>query len=252
MTFDHPAPQHRPQLLALWKTAFGDFDGFWETFLSTACRPDRCYCALDGETVTAALYVFDCTQGQQKLAYLYAVATHPDYRNQGFCRRLLDFTHSRLAQSGYAAALLVPETVPLRQMYQSLGYQNATSVTEFTCTAADRSIPLRAIGPREYAALRRSFLPWGGVLQEGENLAFLATQAQFYAGEDFLLTAWQEGTTLHAPELLGDPAVAPGILQSLHCTQGHFRTPGASKPFAMYHPLTETAVPPAYFGLAYD
>lgn len=252
MTFDHPAPMQYPQLLALWKTVFGDHGGFWEMFLETAFLPDHCRCIVERGELTAAMYWFDCRCEGLKTAYLYAVVTHPEHRGKGLCRKLLADVHSCLQKNGYAAAMLVPETESLRQMYRRLGYEDCTGVSEFSCTASDSPISLRAIGPEEYTMLRRELLPAGGVLQEGCNIRFLAEQAQFYTGTQLLMAAWREEDTLHCMELLGDPANAPGILRALNCTQGHFRTPGTDKPFAMFHPLTETAPKPVYFGFAFD
>lgn len=252
MRINKPAAEQVPQLLVLWKAAFGDWDGFWELFLSTAFHPDRCRCITEDGSVTASLCWFNCRLEGRKLAYVYAVVTHPEHRNRGLCRKLLADTQALLAGLGYAAVLLVPESESLRQMYEKLGYRTCTTVTEFSCPAADRSLSLRAIGPAEYAALRRRFLPLGGVVQEGENLSFLAAQAQFFAGKDFLLAAYQEGATLHGMELLGNQNAASGITAALDCQEGRFRCPGDGKEFAMWLPLTGDAVAPKYFGFAFD
>lgn len=252
MTFDPPTGKQIPQLLTLWKEVFGEYNGFWEMFLETAFSEARCRCITENGQILASLCWFDCGLGDQKIAYLYAVVTHPGHRGKGLCRRLLADTHRHLSANGYAAALLVPAEQPLRAMYRKLGYRECTAVREFTCTAEAPPVPLRAIGPGEYASLRRGFLPRGSVLQEGENLAFLSCQAQFYTGEDILLAAWQEENTLHVIELLGDRAAAPGIVTTLSCQIGHFRTPGSEIPFAMYHPLTEDVPAPRYFGFAFD
>lgn len=252
MKIDHPAKLQIPQLLGLWKSVFGDHGGFWEMFLETAFVPEHCRCITENGQVTAALYWFDVCCHGQKLAYVYAVVTHPEHRNQGLCRKLLDDTHAHLAQQGYSSVLLVPEKPPLRQMYEKLGYRNCTTVSEFSCNAGDSPVSLRAIGPLEYAQLRREFLPAGGVIQKRENLDFLAAQAQFFTGEDFLLAAYVDGDTLHSMELLGPREAAPGIVRALGCMKGNFRTPGKEKPFAMFHPLTEDAAIPEYFGFAFD
>lgn len=252
MTFEHPAPGHTAQLLPLWKTAFGEHEGFWELFLETAFSPERCRCILVDDTVAASLCWFDCFANGQKLAYLYAVVTHPGFRNRGLCRLLLQDVHEQLKETGYTSAILVPAEAGLRNMYEKLGYQTCTWVTEFSCTAGENPVSLRAIGPGEYAALRREFLPEGSVLQEGENLTFLARQAQFYTGTGVLMAAYTNAGTLTAMELLGNTGAAPDITAALGCRQGQFRIPGQEKPFAMFYPLKKEAVRPAYFGFAFD
>ena len=239
-------------LLALWKGVFGDHDGFWELFLRTAFLPDHCRCLHREGRLAAALYWFDVSCRGQKLAYLYAVATHPDFRHQGLCHALMADTEARLAEMGYAGALLVPENPALVSFYGDMGYKSATSVTEFVCRMGAEAASLRAVGPSEYARLRRKFLPEGGVIQEGKSLRFLAEQAEFFAGEDVLLAAYREEETLHCLELLGGRERAPEVLKALGCEKGCFRAPGAEKPFAMFKSLQKNVIPPEYFGFAFD
>lgn len=250
MRIDHPAPRHMPQLRRLWQEAFGDTDAFLDSFYRTAYAPDRCLCVLEEDRVSAVLYWIDCAQAEQKLAYIYAVATRRDFRGRGLCRTLMARTHDLLRARGYAGAVLVPQQESLRQMYAGMGYKNAGGMDEFSCAAA-APVPLRAVGPAEFAELRRRLLPDGAVVQEGEGLAFLAQQLLFYAGENFLLAAYAEKGKLFCPELLGPREKAPGILAALGCHEGHFRTPGDT-PFAMFHPLADDAKPPEYFGFAFD
>lgn len=252
MRIDQPADTQIPGLLTMWKTAFGDHDGFWEMFLATAFDPNHCRCITSDGQAVAALFWFDCLCGGQKLAYIYAVVTRPDHRGKGLCRMLLEDVHAHLRQTGYAAAMLVPEKEGLREMYRKLGYTDCTTVSEFSCCAGNSPIPLRAIDPEEYGRLRRRFLPEGGVIQEGRNLVFLAQQARFYSGEDLLLAAYLDGDILKGMELLGNRDAAPGIVASLGCSTGHFRIPGKEKPFAMFYPLDQDALAPKYFGFAFD
>lgn len=252
MIFDHPTHGQLPQLLALWKEAFGEHNGFWELFLETAFLPDHCRCIVADGQIAASLCWMDCTCQGQPMAYVYAVVTHPVFRGRGLCRKLLEEVHGLLKTSGYAAALLVPDGDTLRQMYRKLGYADATCVSEFTVAAGASPVPLQAIGPELYGRLRREFLPEGSVQQEGRGMDFLARQAQFYLGPQVLLAAYWEDGVLYGMELLGDKTKAPGIVTALDCKKGHFRTPGPDTPFAMAYPLTQDAKMPRYFGFAFD
>ena len=252
MWIDYPASGHIPQLRQLWKIAFGDEDAFLDLFFRHAFAIDRCRCILTEDRIAAVLYWFDCSLENRKIAYIYAVATHPDFRNQGLCRKLMADTHQILADRGYAGAVLVPQKESLRQMYAGMGYRDCGGLNRFACAAENRQLPVRTIGAEEFTALRRSLLPADGVVQEGENISFLASQLQFYAGPDFLLTAYAEEDTLHGIELLGDISVASGIPAALGFSRGTFRTPGTQLPFAMFHPLADSCPVPGYFGFAFD
>ncbi len=240
------------ELKALYEQVFGPWEGFWDLFLKQGYREENCLTSREGNALAAALCWLDCSCRGERIAYLYAVATHPDFRGRGHCRTLMEKARQVLTARGYAGAVLVPENEGLRQMYGKLGYKTCTSVSEFTCLAGESAVPLRTVTEGEYAALRRRLLPAGAVLQEGENLAFLAAQAELLAGDTLLLAAWRQGGTLHAMELLGDREAAPGILRALGCETGHFRGPGEDQPFAMFLPLKEGIRAPSYFGFAFD
>ena len=252
MRIDCPSQHHIPALRRLWQEAFGDTDVFLDSFFRTAFSPDRCRCVLDGDSVAAVLYWFDCRVKEQKLAYIYAVVTNPAFRNRGLCRSLMADTHALLTRRGYSGTVLVPQKESLRAMYAGMGYENIGGLQELRCAAGGAGFALRAIGPAEFAALRRNLLPDLSVVQEGENLLFLSEQAQFYTGQNFLLAAYGEKETLHGIELLGDCAAAPGILKTLGYSWGQFRMPGKERPFAMFHSLTDGAEKPEYFGFAFD
>lgn len=248
MTIDFPTEAQLPQLRRLWQAAFGDSDAFLDGFYATGYHPRRCRCVMLDGRVVAGLYWFDAQCDGQPVAYLYAVATDPDYRHRGLCRALLKDTHRLLTASGYAAALLVPDGDGLRQMYAGFGYRNWGGKHEWHCSAGNAALPLRRLAPAEYADLRRQFLPPGGVIQEGSALAYLATFAQFFAGENCLFAAGYREDTLHVMEFLGDAAAAPGILRQLGCTSGTFFSPGDA-PFAMCLPLRHPFPSTGYFGL---
>lgn len=237
------------ELRRLWQQAFGDSDAFLDGFFSAAYSPDRCrYLVADGR-VQAMLYWFDCMLDSKKYAYLYAIATDENCRNQGLCRRLMAATHDHLRSLGYAGALLVPGSRELFRFYEKLGYTTACHVEEFTATAGE-PISLHPVDTAQYAALRQQLLPDGGLIQDDTTLSFLAQFAKFYAGDGFVLAVTAEDGKAHVHELLGQ-ADAPGIVAALGCSEGHFRTPGKSKPFAMFYPLNSTTAP-RYLGLALD
>lgn len=253
MRIDIPSPDNIPGLRALWHEAFGDTDEFLDIFFATAFSPRRCRCITDGRDVVAALYIFDCEYDHRRIAYIYAVATAASHRGRGLCRTLMDETHRQLKDLGYAGCILVPGSEGLFGLYRKIGYTVCSRIGSLETAADSTPINIRTISQDEYAALRRHYLPRGGVIQENENLAFLASQASFYAGDDFVLAVQKRKDTLYSPELLGNIDRAPGIVRALGCSRGKFRIPGESEPFAMYLPLCDKNInAPSYFGIAFD
>lgn len=250
MKINHPCDKQIPGLRRLWKQAFGDSDEYLDLFFGTAFSPDRSLCAVEGETVAAAMYWLDSECCGKRIAYLYAVATDENFRGRGLCRQLTEEAHRILQARGYSGAVLVPAEPGLFIMYGKMGYRNCASVVEWQ-VCADRPITLTALSKEEYAARRRERLPEGAVIQEGKTLDLLAGMAEFYSGEGVLLTAIRAGDSLWVPELLGDKSKAPGITAALGAKAGKFRGPGADKDFAMYHGFDGSPAP-TYLGFALD
>lgn len=253
MIIEAPRQKDIPALCALWKRVFGDTDAFLETFFTTAFSSDRALLARIDKEIVGMLYWFNCEYNEQKIAYLYAVATHEAYRGRGICHALMDATHQLLRERNYVGVILVPAEAHLFDFYKKQGYEICTHISHLHTNAAEESVALQSVDATTYAALRRAFLPHGGVVQEDENLAFLQKEATFYSGEGFLLTATKGEKTLVGIELLGDTSLAAHITTALGCTKGRFRIPGEEQPFAMYLSLTPTPLPPpTYFGFAFD
>ena len=236
----------RDALRTLWTECFGNEENWIDVFFQTAFDPTHVCCLTrQGQLATALCWMDTYCQGRP-LAYLYAIATDPEHRRQGLCRELMGKTHDLLARQGYAGAILVPGDEGLRQMYGKMNYVNFGGIRRF-CAEAGEPIPIRRLSPEEYAALRREYLPAGGVMQENGAMEFLASAAELYVGADFLLAmAGDVGL-----ELLGNAHGASGILGALGLERGSFRTPGG-EPFAMFRSLTGEDWLPGYFGLAFE
>lgn len=257
MRIDKPNRQQEKQLRNLWKATFGDSEAFLDDFFQTAYAPDKVRCVLEEDKVIAALYWLDCSYQEEKIAYIYAVATDENYRGQGIGSKLLENTHEHLRGLGYAGTILVPAGEKLFDFYAKRGYQTTCYIDEFVCEGAvGGSLSIRECDKDTYAKLRRNFLSEDAVVQEGKNLDFLETQAKFYTDENFLMACSVDEKTkeLTGIELLGDTTVAPFIVEELGCKKGIFRIPGNKKAFAMYHALQTENVSklPRYFGFAYD
>lgn len=253
MNIDAPRLEQAEELRALWKEAFGDPDAYLDAFYGAVSWQSHCRCITLEDQLAAALYWFDCCHEGEKIAYIYAVATAKAFRGRGLCHALMEDTFAHLASLGYQGAVLVPQGDSLFRFYETMGYRICSYVRTFRCAMGEESVPVHKATREEYARLRRALLPEGGVIQQGENLTFLEIQLSLYAGEGFVLTGREEDGIFYAMELLGDSEKAPGILKTLGCREGVFRTSGDEKPFAMYRPFAgSTLAAPKYFGLPFD
>lgn len=238
------------ELRSLWKKAFGDTEAFMDDFFRIAYDKSRCrYIRRDCKTV-CALYWFDVDCNCRKMAYLYGVATDPEYRGQGLASYLIEKTCKELAEKHYSGVILVPGEQRLVEFYKRLGFYPCTALEEFACVPEGHAL-LRPVDREEYALLRRQMLPYRGVEQEGAFLELLESQYGLFAGDNFLFCAVVNGERAFIPEFLGDKSKLPGAVGALGVKTAHVRTPGDQRIFSMYRPLDESA-PPLYFGLAMD
>ena len=235
-------------LKALWQLVFQEPMEAIDAFFATGFSPDRCRYLTQNDVPVSALYWLDCDYEGGKLAYIYAVATHPDYRGKGLASQLLEETHTHLKALGYAGTVLKPAK-GLFPFYERLGYVTSGYIRRFTVVQSDSPIPLKSLSQVEYGLLRRSFLPSGAVRQEGETLDFLQTFARFYAAEDAMICIAQQEPVFF--EYLGNPHSAPGILAALHIKSAEIPTPGNEIPFTMFHPLNCTKIP-GYLGITLE
>ena len=252
MKFNCPTMEKIPALWALWQEAFGDEDEYLEIFFSKAFSPQRCmFLEDDLGKAAAALYWFDCELEGQKLAYIFGVAVANAHRNKGLCRALMGATLEHLCHEGYQSAVLVPAKPSLYAMYEKLGYQKFGGVCEKEYVASDVAEPIREIDDEEYQRLRAKYLPAGGVVQKGENIAFLSARTHLYAGEDFVFS-FVPGMGEFVVELLGNQEKAAGIVRALGREKLMIRSPGKDRDFAVFQSLNEGALVPSYFGIPFD
>lgn len=253
MTTEIRAPKmdELADLGALWRVAFGDADEDVLRFFDTAFSPDRARCLYCEGELAAMLYWFDTEANGTKIAYLYAIATAPKFRRRGFCSSLLRDTHAHLFSLGYGGAALVPACPALFDFYSTLGYRTLCEIREGHCLASsDEATVLRRLSVSEYARLRRSYLPRGGLIQEGACLLYLASFAELYEGDGLLVALSKNNDTVRIHELLGSDSAA-AVAYALASESAFFRAPGAGKPFAMYLAFDDTPAP-TYLGLALD
>lgn len=235
-------------LKSLWQLVFQDPLEAIDAFFATGFSPNRCRYLIQNDTLVSALYWLDCEYEGGKLAYIYAVATHPDHRGKGLASRLLAETHEQLKDMGYAGAVLKPAK-GLFPFYARLGYVTSGYIRRFTAKQSNSPILLKSLSKEEYSLLRQSFLPPNAVRQEGETLDFLHTFARFYAVEDALFCVAQQEPVFF--EYLGNPHSAPGILAALDIESAEIPTPGDEIPFTMFHPLNCTKIP-GYLGITLE
>lgn len=261
MTAGFARPEDVPALKRLWQTCFGDDPAYIGLYYDHF--PPQSVAVLRREEEILSMTVcFDVTYisadgDEHPGAYLYAVATAPDARGQGCCRRLLRWTETALKSRGCRFTCLRPATSALQTMYAKLGYAPA-----FTCrqwrvqaeTAAD--VRLRAVDAARYFQLRELFLQAEFLSWPQKTVAHAGSLGRLLELESprGLACAAVEQTP-DGPvvkEFLGEEDCLPALAAELGGKPLLVRAPGAQTPFAMAKTLCPMPRPEGWLGFAFD
>ena len=244
-------PGRLEPMMMLWQEAFGDEEPFIRQFFTRAYAPERCRIALCQGELAGMLFWFDCTSGDQKMAYIYGVATRRQFQGRGIATDLLQNTQEHLRQRGYSAVLLVAASESLIRFYEARGYRMVSRVDQGQTDARGSAFAQR-IGAEAYMDLRQGYLPKGGLVQTGENTRFLDGLADCYRAEDFLAAVSRQEPE-RCLEFLGNRERIAGFAGFLGQEKLRWRAPGNSVPFAMGLRLDENAwAEQVYLGFAFD
>jgi ribosomal protein S18 acetylase RimI-like enzyme len=125
MKIEHPLPNDVTALRQLWQDAFGDTDSYLALFISTAFQQDHCLCIREDGRLRAAAYWIDCEVSHRKAAYIYAVATQPEYRGRGIASNLLKEALQLVEQScKFDCVALIPSSTESKRLYERLGFED--------------------------------------------------------------------------------------------------------------------------------
>lgn len=161
------SPADIPAQRELWALAFGDPDTYIDNFYRTYYRPERVLVLEEAGAVRAMTAWFDTTfvlpdQGEYRAAYLYAVATHPDWRGRGLAGQLLAGADDYFRSVGIPAVTTVPARPDLHKFFGANGFHECFQLSQRTVTPgelpAGGAPSLGPASPEEYRTLREGLL----------------------------------------------------------------------------------------------
>lgn len=116
----------KEQVKALWKLCFEDTEEFVDLYFRMRYTDRINHVIEEGGKVIAALQTipYPMTYGGELLpvSYISGACTHPDYRNQGSMRKLLQQVHCRMFDEGICFSTLIPAEEWLKAYYARSGY----------------------------------------------------------------------------------------------------------------------------------
>lgn len=241
--------QDLPALTQLWTQCFGDPPAVVRHFFDTLWTHIRVYLSEDRTAMLTALPV---RWKNRDTAYLYAVATHSEFRGQGLCRNLMSYAEQDLQKQGYSYTTLCPAEASLYSFYQSMGYKTTFYATSKMFHGKHSGL-VQTVSPETYAILRKNYTPDG--VEYPDCLLALQAQSGRLVKIDMLGCAALEQTETGwiVRELLSHtPSQAAQILCAyLNLDEILCRMPG-SDPFAMAKSLDGSPLTPSYLGFAFE
>ena len=112
------------EMRAMWHEIFGDEIAEIDTFLIRHAEAIPLI-HKEGDKVVSMLYVVPLQMWEQRVAYIYAVATLADYRGRGIASKLLSDALRYIDESGeFDCAALIPSSTESKRLYERLGFEN--------------------------------------------------------------------------------------------------------------------------------
>ncbi len=247
MIIRHPETKDIPQLKNLWREAFNDEASYIDQFFLSTYDKNHAMVVEHNEKIATMLYWFDCDFNDGNVAYIYAVATLNEFKQQGFCKCLMEALHKHLKALGYMGACLTPSSEYLFKFYGKMGYLTCIYNDETEVYPKAENVPFKKISMEEYFRFRKDFLPKNCITQRVND--FLNYQIDFFKGEDFIFALRND--EFFIVEFFGNKDAQPYIVFNQNAEKGVFRTFGKKTPFAMYLPFKDSILP-EYLDFAYD
>ena len=119
----------------LWKLCFGDEDSYIDFYFQNKYRKRETLLLLYNGKITSMLTMMPIrtilpNNRAYNSAMLYAIGTHPDFRNYGFSTELMAHSEKYLAAQGTVFSTLVPAENSLFDFYGKRGYKKSFFVKE--------------------------------------------------------------------------------------------------------------------------
>ena len=129
----HLTPEQR-EMREMWQDIFGDERHEIDSFLIRHADAVPFIHKENGKVVSM-LFVVPLRMWEQRVAYIYAVATKPKYRGRGLASALLNEALCYIRKSdNYDCAALIPSSTASKLLYERLGFVDTNTPMHFPAT----------------------------------------------------------------------------------------------------------------------
>ena len=129
----HLTPEQR-QMRQMWQDIFEDERHEIDSFLIRHTEAVPLIHKV-GEKVVSMLFIVPLQMWEQRVGYIYAVATLPEYRGRGIASKLLSQALHYIDESGeFECAALIPSSTESKRLYERLGFEDVQKPMLFPAT----------------------------------------------------------------------------------------------------------------------
>lgn len=125
------------QIIALWRDVFGDSIEDIENFITQFYTPELAFTICDKNRVVSMLHIVPLTHNNHKIAYIYAVATAPEYRGRGFASSLINKAVQYIDSADFSYAMLIPSSAEASALYEKFGFKESGEIFDFSALGID-------------------------------------------------------------------------------------------------------------------
>lgn len=267
-----------PGIVCLWQIVFGDDEPFILRCLNIFSGFGNTYVASEKDTIIAQLLSVPCKNNLSKGVYLYALATHPKWQQQGVMKALMQYAEKECKNEGALFSALIPATPALFAFYKKQGYNTQTLLNHFSCTAGQGgagldNVATGILSAEEFLTYRRKFAPPSRLNFNHERYSMVLEDfydqggTVIYGGAGYALLLPKDDY-VYIPEIFAESRAVFMELLSTACkvtgkkqakgTAGQqlfgepFEDDARQRPFAMFKLLGDNPMPTPYIRMALE
>ena len=129
----HLTPEQR-QMRDMWQDIFGDERHEIDSFLVRHTDAIPLIHKVE-DRVVSMLFIVPLSIWEERVAYIYAVATLAEYRGRGIASKLLSEALRRIDKSGeFDCTALIPSSTESKRLYERLGFEDVQRPMHFPTT----------------------------------------------------------------------------------------------------------------------
>lgn len=116
----------------IWLKCFNDPEDYFNTFLTRFYSPECMLTYKVDNKIVSVFCIVPCISDLGNTAYLFALATLPEYRGKGYASKVVNETLKACEKMNFDVVVLIPAKKKLKDYYSKFGFIDANIHLSFT------------------------------------------------------------------------------------------------------------------------